>query len=63
MHYQVKLILRNRASEVKFRIWEQNQPAKSFFNSSRPERDCRTGATTYVGSEIKRHNFTIVMKR
>jgi hypothetical protein len=33
------------------------EPAKSFFRSSRPERDSKTGATTYVGSEGKMSNW------
>lgn len=36
--------IKNCVREV---VW----PAKSFFRSSRPERDSKTGATTYVGSE------------
>lgn len=38
-------------------VREVIEPAKSFFRSSRPERDSKTGATTYVGSEGKMSNW------
>lgn len=46
-------ILSKEGAHSRYFVREGIEPAKSFFRSLRPERDCKTGATTYVGSEEK----------